>query len=159
MCDLLNYDNVFQLSCIGLSSEQFTYSLFLSSQLSTGFYFKIGNMWLIYCGCIYILLIQNASSSRKKIHCCCPDSLFSSGFHKTSSCQTTWEKVVVAECRVVLPPAGVQQQESPSIGRKLMWHLIYSACISPLRNTQEKTGNGQLFGKQQKDLLQTWKTS
>lgn len=115
----------------------------------------------IYCGCIYILLIQNASSSRKKIHCCYPDSLFLSGFCKTSSCQTTWEKVVVVvgECRVVVTAAGVQQQESPAIGRKLMWHLIYSACISPLRNTQEKTGNGHLFGKQQKDLLQTWETS
>lgn len=43
-----------------------------------------------------------------------------------------------------------------AVCEKLMCCLTSSAYISPLRNIQEKTGNGYRFGKQQKNLW-TWK--
>lgn len=39
--------------------------------------------------------------------------------------------------------------ESPISGKQI-WHLIYSACISPLRNIQGKTGNGHILENNRK---------
>lgn len=118
MCDLLNDDNVFQLYSIGLSSEQFTCPLFLClHSFHLDFISRLEIIWLIYCGCIYILLIQNASSSRK-IYFCCLDSSYL-GFAKLPSYQMTWERQGWG---------GSYSSRNLAIGksivRKLMWHLI-----------------------------------
>lgn len=43
---------------------------------------------------------------------------------------------------------GLLRSRNSATGRKFMWHLIYSTCISPLR-TPEK-GNGHLLVKHRK---------
>lgn len=95
-------------------------ALRVSPQLSTGFHFTIGNVWLIHCGCIYTLLIQNASASRKKVYSCCLDSSHL-GFAKLPSCQMTWKRQ-----RWGSSYSSRNLATKESIVRKLMWHLICS---------------------------------